>query len=295
MNKEFPDSGGLSLETDAQAVARLAQAGTPTNPPTPEEIDAPYLVRPADPSDDDVESQARAAELLAELKGKPNTVATEKPIEERLEAPKTEMSEKYGAKIRQAAKELVNVVKELAVSDAKVKSLEYQSSAWSQALREYNAINNKRNKLREEATWDSGILRKQKSGESHTDYHNYQGKTLAEYKRTAMADPQAVLSIAEAGELGSGAGEGTGIGEVNRELRSNAEYMTRMLDVLDRRGAESFWAHCSGEAKQNRELYIAAIQKNHLNYQFGSKEWKLDPEVQKIALASGLDSIYLQK
>ena len=222
---------------------------------------------------------------------------SERPIEERLEAPETEMSEKYGERIRKAAKELVKVVKELEVSDAKLKSVDRQSAEWQPAVKEYNAINAKRNRLRSEATWDDTILRKQNSGETDTAYHNYQGKALGEYQQTAMQDPVAALALAEAGELSENGppSEGLGIGRASKELRSNDEYMRRMLDVLDQNSAQSFWAYTIGEARQDKELYLKAVRKNHLNYQFGSKEWKLDPEVQKIALASGLSPMYLQK
>ena len=72
--------------------------------------------------------------------------------------------------------------------------------------------------------------------------------------------------------------------------------MTELLDSLpDRNAAQNFWASCTGEARQSRELYITAVQKNHLNYQFGPKEWKKDPEIQQIAVKSGLSSVYLEK
>jgi hypothetical protein len=229
--------------------------------------------------------------------GSKDEAIDERPIEERLEASKTEMSEKYGETIRRAAKELAGVVKEMRSKDAELRTLEYQSPEWKKANGEYNVLNDRRNKLRDEATWNTEILRNQKSGESWSDYSNYQGRTLAEYQRTAHHDPQAVLSLAEAGELSEQGppSEGLGIGRVSKKLRSNKEYMTRMLDVLDRTGAQSFWAYTMGEARQDKDLYLTAVRKNHLNYQFGPKEWTTDPEVQKIALESGLDRMYLQK
>jgi len=214
-------------------------------------------------------------------------VATEnneddRPIEERIGAPKTAMFEKYGQVMRKSALELMSVVKAMNAKEQELKTVEFKSPQWQKLWNEREALNNQRNKLRNEAMW-SGVS--QRGEEIDPD----------KYKKTAMSDPQTVLSLAESGSLGNGYSQGEGIGQVSEELRGNAEYMAKLLNLLPVSAAESFWAQTQGEARQNKDLYLAAVQKNYLNYQFGNNEWKKDPEVQKVALASGLSPMYLQK
>ncbi len=216
----------------------------------------------------------------------------EGPIEKSLEAPKTEVFEMYGEKIRQSAKELADVMKVIQVNE---KTMYDQSLDMSERLKAQEAdriLNGKRNALREKVLYGVGVRK------IHSSYEDYDKEMRAstEYKATVMDDPQTTLLLAESGQLGNGYREKEGIGQLSGRLRSNLEHMTKLLDALPSRdSAESFFVHCSGEARQNRDLYIAAIKKNHLNYQWGKKDWAQDPEIQKIALESGLDSMYLQK
>jgi hypothetical protein len=161
---------------------------------------------------------------------------------------------------------------------------------------ENKALNERRNQLRGDAL--SGVeFRRQKTGETYSEYSAYQHKAMDTYRETAMADPVTVMNLVESGELGSGYREGEGIGQMSEKFRRDTEFMTKVLELLpaESGAAENFWVHTRGEARKNKELYIAAVQKNHLNYQWGPKEWKTDPKIQKIALESGLDPMYLQR
>lgn len=219
-----------------------------------------------------------------------------KPIEEQIGTPKTEMFEKYGSRMREASSELVEVMKEMRANDEKKYNKNIDMAERLKAEAANTPLNDRRNQLLDDATWGSKVvkLRGQKAGETWSEHVDYERKTLNEYNRTAMQDPQIILDLAEAGQLGNGYREGEGVGRIDRKLRSDPEFMAKVLENLSQAGAESFWAHAVGEAN-NQELYLAAVKKNHLNYQWGAQEWKLDPEVQKVALESGLDPTYLQK
>jgi len=222
-----------------------------------------------------------------------------KNIVEKIGAPKTEAFEQYGKKMRESAEALAGVMKEIRANDERMMDRNLDMPERLKAQEENKLLNDKRNQLLDDATFGANVMNLSSSyGGSlgtHAEMMERQYAKFAEYTQTAMSDPVTVMYLAEAGQLGNGYRENEGIGKVDKKLRSNPEYMMKMLETLPSRGAESFWVHCSGEARQNRDLYIASVQKNHLNYQFGSKEWKLDPEVQKIALESGLDSVYFQK
>jgi hypothetical protein len=212
-------------------------------------------------------------------------------------APKTEMFKKYGERMHQAADKLVLVVKEMRENEKKLIEAEHGSAEWKKLWDENNALNDRRNELRSDATWGGKVIkfRGQKYGEeSYVQYEKYRSKETDAYNKTAMDDPYVVLRLAEADQLDRGYGNNEGIGKINSSLRSNSEFMEKVLDSISRNGAESFWAHVEGKAN-NRELYIKAIKKNHLNYQWGAKEWKSDPEIQKVALESGLNPTYLYK
>ena len=247
-----------------------------------------------------VEDAERTREKKGEVSGEAKVTEasiSEGSTEEQFEAPKTEMFEKYGKRMRGAASELVSVMKEWEVNNGKAydKTLDMAERLKAQETRE--SLNDRRNQLLRDATFGAEVVqfRRQKTGETYDEYSTYKYKTLDEYENTAMQDPQIVLNLAEAGQLGNGHHEKEGIGRVDKKLRENPEFMRKVLELLPNRdAAESFWVHVSGKAR-TRELYIASVKKNHLNYQWGSKEWKTDPEVQKIALESGLDPMYLQK
>lgn len=219
-----------------------------------------------------------------------------KPVEERLETPKTEMFEKYGSTMRKAADELVSVMRDWEAKRAEQIASEFNSPEWKRLTDEERALNDRRNQLREDAMWGAKVIkfRSQSSGESWSQHSDYQSKELDAYQKAAMSDPYTVMRLAEASQLGQGYGENEGIGKIDQKLRSNPEFMAKVLENISKSGAESFWAHVAGEAN-NKELYLAAIKKNALNYQWGSKEWKSDPEVQQVALESGLIPTYLYK
>jgi hypothetical protein len=88
--------------------------------------------------------------------------------------------------------------------------------------------------------------------------------------------------MVEAGELGNGYQENRGIGKISPELRSNPEFMSLVLDKLTAQGAWGFWAHAIGETANDKNLFIEAIKKNPINYQFGKTEWNRDPKVRYI-------------
>ena len=243
---------------------------------------------------DDVE---KIVALRAEITGEGKSAqegAREVVVEKQQEEPKNEMFEKYGEKMRASARELVNVIREMTVKRGIMYNSSLSMEERLKAQGDERALNDKRNKLWGDAL--SGVdFRRQKGTEDYTEYRDYQHHAMDEYRRVALQDPETVLLLAESGELGDGYRPDEGIGMVDEKLRSNPEFMHKMLGVLPTAGAESFWVHVRGEAMKDRSLYIAAIQKNHLNYQWGSDEMKKDPEVQKVALASGLDPVYLNK
>jgi hypothetical protein len=211
-------------------------------------------------------------------------------------APKTEMFEKYGERMRNAASALVGAMKEWRAHDDKTsdETLDMAERLKAQEIRK--SLNERIYQLSRDASFGAEVIafRRQKRDESWSEYHSYREKTCAEYKSTAMQDPQIVLNLAEAGQLGNGYRENEGIGQIDGKLRENLEFMQKVLETLSRKGAEAFFVHVQGKAR-TRELYIASVKKNHLNYQWGPKEWATDPEIQKIALESGLDPMYLKK
>jgi hypothetical protein len=223
---------------------------------------------------------------------KPMEIAQEDIIE-KIGAPKTEMFEKYGERMRNSSSELVTIVKTMQKKwDEMVAAGGAQKNP--KLWEEHRALNEKRNKLRGDAM--SGVdFRRKKTNETYDEYWDYQRKAMQEYRNTAMQDPQTILNMAASGELGNGYRDNEGIGQIDGKLRRNPEFMKKVLETLSRDGAESFYVHVRGGTPEHKALYIASIRKNHLNYQWGSKEWATDPEVQKIALESGLDPMYLQK
>ncbi len=278
MNKAFDES--QAAEKAAQERAKIAEADKLSA-----EADAAAAAKLAE--------QIKSGNVGVEVQSA--EVVQDKPIGNTFEAPKNETFEKYGEKMRGAAAELVNVKKQMQANEKIMYSKELDMAERLKAQDENKALNETRNKLREDALFGAEF-RRQKTGESYSEYSDYQRKTLDEYRDAAMQDPQTVLSMLESGELGNGYREGEGVGQISEELRENPEFMAKALELLPNgRAAENFWVHVKGEARNNSELYIAAVKKNHLNYQWGSKEWKTDPEIQKIALESGLDPMYLQQ
>ncbi|MBP7822520.1 MAG: hypothetical protein KA034_01760 [Candidatus Moranbacteria bacterium] len=252
------------------------------------------------------EDAARAAALVERIKsgniggevkpteGVTTEVAQEEStqdIVEKIGAPKTEMFEKYGEKMRASAAELAIVTREMRANEKKISDKNLDMSERRKAEAENNdVLNVKRNKLYDGLMGVDVDLRRQKTGETYDEYRNYKYKTMDEYRDTVMQDPQTVLSMAEAGQL-----RNESIGQINERLRGNPEFMAKVLEALPTKiAAEGFFVHVRGEAK-TRDLYVAAVKKNHLNYQWGPKEWATDPEIQKIALESGLDPVYLKK
>lgn len=221
-----------------------------------------------------------------------------KTIEEKIGAPKTEMFQKYGSRMREASSELVGVKEKMRANREKIDDRNLDMTERKRAQGENDTLNDQRNRLLRDADFGAEVIRyrSKKSDESYEAYERYKRKEMDEYERTAMQDPVIVMNLAKAGEFGTGYRENEGVGKIDRKLRGNPEFMMKVLEALpSSRAAESFSAHTYGLTPQHRELYIAAVKKNHLNYQFGPKEWTTDPEIQKIALASGLDERYLEK
>lgn len=247
----------------------------------------------------EAEDVARAAALAEQIKS--GNIGGEAKPAAMLEAPKTEMFQKYGEKMRLDSSRVAEIMREIRKHDDMKNNQDLDYEDRLQAEKASFALNEKRNQLLDGAffgTTDTRAfrqelgLRNQKIGEASTEYWDYLSKVLDEYYDAAMQDPVTVMNLAEAGAI-NGDAHAKSIGE---KLRSNPEFMRKLLDVLPQnKTAESFWQYVAGDAQNDRGLYIAAIRKNHLNYQYGPKDWKTDPEVQKIALESGLDSMYLQK
>lgn len=224
-----------------------------------------------------------------------------KPIEDTLEAPQYPAFEKYGAAMRQAAQELVEVCASIRVKNTEIDSASSDEER-GVLLAEKEALDKKRNTLRLRAT--RGV--EERRGVGVLDYRGapvgelaraqWESEQMKAYTEAAMDDPKTVMLLAQAGELGTGYQSKEGIGQVSERLRGNLEYMTKLLGVLpDSDSAQSFWTHCIGAAKGSKDLYKIAVQKNPANYQYGLHEWKTDPEIQKIASEAGLDPILVEK
>ncbi len=217
---------------------------------------------------------------------------TDETLIEKIGAPDNETFKKYGSKMREAADALVSLKEKIIANDKKLKdeNLEFKSAEWKILWDENEALNDQRNELLSDATRGSKAI-------DLDPYlrENERDAELKKYRETAMSDPYIVLHIVESGNLGYTHREKEGLGKINAELRSNPEFMSRVLDKLSSRAAEGFWAHTQGETAKDKNLYIKAVKKNHLNYQWGKPEWKSDPKIQKTALESGLSSAYLYK
>lgn len=221
-------------------------------------------------------------------KGDGESVVQEKlseDIVEKLGAPKSEIFKQYGNAMRRDASALVPVVEQMRENKKKLNETEWHSPEWQKLWNENEALNDQRNALRDGAVYGRGIMSRDADSGKDDRLRNA-------YKEAAMDDPQTVLSLAQAGELGGGYRENEGIGKISRRLRREPEYMMKVLESLSPLAAEGFYPNV---LQPSRELYVAAVRKNHLNYQFGPKEWARDPEIQKIAVESGLDPMYLMK
>ncbi len=244
---------------------------------------------------------ARAEALLAQIKSgeapqaeavEGSTISNQEPIEERLEAPRTPMFEKYGNTMRQAAGELVKVMKAMDENQEAINSAQYGTPEAKQLWDEQQALNDERNRLLDNVTGGNRVIEFENKSSVWSEQNKYESSEVRKYKAAAMSDPKTVMLLAEAGQLALDYRSR----EIGESLSSNAEFMAKLLKSLpNRNAAQYFWASCTGEARKSRELYIAAVQKNHLNYQFGPKEWTTDSKIQEIAIESGLSPMYLQK
>lgn len=260
---------------------------------------------------------AKLAEIRAKLNGEDAGMQTQETIEftkvenveesgsqealiERIGTPSNELFEKYGSKMRESADELVVTVQKMAENEKKLREVEFKSPEWQKLWDENRALNERRNELSEDASWGNRVISNngQRASESYDQYTDRRSGELKKYREVAMDDPHVVLRMIEAGELGGDA-NGDGLGKVSERLMSDPEFVHEAIKLSKKYTENSyagwFWRNVSGEAKANRQLFLEAIKVNHLNYQFGSQEMKSDPEIQKIALESGLDPIYLYK
>ncbi len=208
-----------------------------------------------------------------------------RPIEERIGHPQTEMFKKYGEVMRQTVDKLFDAVKQ---RDSKHKEVLVAGGPTGggptkrpDLWKEYLELDDKVRQLREDALCGNKVFR------DATDYD-----TRQMYMETVMSDPNMVLRFAESGQLGYYDNDFwnkmEGIGKVSEGLRGNAEFAKKVLDVIPQDQAKFFWSHITGEARESKNLYIAAVAKNRANFQFGADEWKKDPEIQQLALAGGL-------
>lgn len=262
------------------------------------------LVREAD--EQTAKDQIKAAEIMAKLQGGAVEVAPVKNVEavavervennddaliEKIGAPKNETFDRYGSKMREAADELVSLREKILTNKQKLddKNLEFKSAEWQALWNDQTTLNNRRNELISNASRGGKII-----DEDPYQHENNRAMELKKYQETAMSDPYVVLRMVESDNLGYTHEKNEGIGKISEELRSDSEFMANVLNKISSRAAEGFWAHAAGGVARNKELYIKAVKKNHLNYQWGTNELKSDPEVKKAALESGLDSTYLQ-
>lgn len=181
--------------------------------------------------------------------------------------------------MREAAVELISVQKELNETIAERTAMnvpEKDTDKWIKVNNQHNELLKRKTELLTQATWGSVKLLGPAKG-SHQ-----------EYNKLAMSDPVTVLYLAKSGGFFfvRRPNRNEGFYQVNVSLRSNVEYMTRILNVLSTKQARYFWAYCRGEAQDNKALFLATIRKNPNNYIIGPDKWKDDPEVQRIAIES---------
>jgi hypothetical protein len=269
--------------------------------------------------------ETRLAEIRAKLNGE-ETIAIEnaelvaekddkqQALIERIGAPQSEMFEKYGSRMREAADELVLASKEWKIANNKLRSLEKDyadadnddakkaeiSKVYDEVKKEVDTARDKFNQLRRDASFGAEVIPKsgQKMGETYMEADRRRDAELKKYNEAAMNDPYVVLRMIEAGAIGGDA-SGTGLRGVAERLMSDTEFVSEAIKLASKDSQGSydgwFWRNVSGEARANKELFIEAVKLNHLNYQFGSQEMKSDPEIQKVALKSGLSPTYLYK
>jgi hypothetical protein len=198
-----------------------------------------------------VEDAAKAAELLEKIKsgeiggevkpteGVTTEVAQEEStqdIVEKIGAPKTEMFEKYGEKMRLDSSRAAEIAREMRKNDAIKNNQDLNYEERLKAEKASFALNDKRNQLLDGTffgTTDTRAfrqalgLRNQKTGEAYIEYFDYLSKVLDEYYDTAMQDPITVMNLVEAGAI-----NGDSIKRIDEKLRSNPDFMRKLLEVL---------------------------------------------------------------
>lgn len=325
MNTEFDESRAAEkVETERLATEEVAAEQAESERVAAEEQAAhEELVKKTEAADQD-----KIAELRAKLNGEnveaapvegveavkvENTENNQEELIEKIGSPKSEMFEKYGSRMREAADELVVVSKEMKTEDEKLKAIskEYAevkdetkrtelSNSYDEVKKKRDALNERFNALKRDASFGAEVIPRsgQKAGETYTESFNRRDAELKKYKDASMNDPHVVLRLIEAGAIGGDA-NGDGLNGVAERLMSDSEFVSEAIKLTAKDSSGSyagwFWRNVSGEARANRELFAEAIKANHLNYQYGSAGWKSDPEIQKVALESGLDKAYLYK
>jgi hypothetical protein len=193
-----------------------------------------------------VEDAAKAAELLEKIKSgniggeiQPAEAVQEEStqdIVEKIGAPKTEMFEKYGEKMRLDSSRAAEIAREMRKNDAIKNNQDLNYEERLKAEKASFALNDKRNQLLDGTffgTTDTRAfrqalgLRNQKTGEAYIEYFDYLSKVLDEYYDTAMQDPITVMNLVEAGAI-----NGDSIKRIDEKLRSNPDFMRKLLEVL---------------------------------------------------------------
>lgn len=203
---------------------------------------------------------------------------------EKLGAPTDEMFKEYGEKMRETADMLV------------LKNKEMLEASAGGDMEKFKTLREERNKLRNEMYGD-GVLKFSGSQSEQDKKRMQQGE---KYHEVALADPQVVLSLVEAGELGNGGDRGLGgFEKVPVKLMADKDFVKEIINLLEKKPASAengyFWRAVGGLAKMDKELFKRAVALNTLNYQHGNEDMKNYAEIQAIALENGLDAIYLSK
>lgn len=139
---------------------------------------------------------------------------------------------------------------------------------------------------------------KKEPGELEYQYIKRVGKSKEEFGELTKDNREIMFALAEVGQIGNSQ---DGLkNEVSDRLCGDKKFIADVLQAIKNSGKGGYakgmiWGSVRGEAGSDKDLYLEAVKLNPLNYQFGSNEWKSDPEIQKVALESGLDSMYLYK
>lgn len=143
-------------------------------------------------------------------------------------------------------------------------------------------------------------LPKKDYGEDEYQYSKRVDEERRNFNNLVEDNSEIITALIEAGEIIGDSQYGFK-NKVSSRLCGDKKFIKKALDLLENSDSGNYnkgaiWGGVRGEVLADKDLYLRAVKLNPLNYQFGLKEWKSDPEVQKVAVdEGGLDPTYLYK